>query len=387
MFRFLNQGDWAARYDDSEIDELIWAEIKASPSKGDFVCYLIHRLSNAKYRDEAQQRAAAISDAEDPAPIAYRRAIKRIRTLAESGNVTAMFHMGKIYAFGIATDQDLGAAIRWYEKAAEQNDVRACCNLGWLYQAGDGVAADKKKAYRLLSVGVANDMMVAVASVGMMRVVGEGCTQDVESGLQMMEQAFDAGYLNAGNHLSDLYLAGEHVPQDIELGHEWLMRVAQCGDARSMAILAHRFVTGSHGKHDYDQGMKLFSAALANGFTTAYLWLGGLYRDGQGVDTIWKKRRSGMHREPLRATRNARSHWPVLRRPMRRLRLRSNRFAYSEPLMSWRRRYSVRSLIPSALARSLRLPRKSVSHCRSTASLISASPAAGVAVGFSGWSR
>ena len=288
MFQFLNQGAWASGYDDSEIDEIIWAEIESSPSKDDFICYLLHRLSNATHRDEAQQRASAIED-DAPPPVGYPRAIERIRALAANGNATAMFHMGKIHAFGIAAERDMAVAISWYEKAAELNDIRACCNLGWLYQSGDGVAADKEKAYRLLSVGAENSMMVAVASVGMMRISGEGCARDIESGLRMMEDAFDAGYLNAGNHLSDLYLAGVHVTQDVDVGHEWLLRVAQSGDARSMAILGHRLVTGSYGKLDYEQGMKLLSAALQQGFVTAYLWIGSLYRDGLGVERDLEK--------------------------------------------------------------------------------------------------
>ncbi|MBS1187101.1 MAG: hcpD 1 [Burkholderiaceae bacterium] len=282
--KILNERTWEYDYDDSEIDDIIWSEIAASPSMGDFVCYLVHNLSHAKHRAEAQSRTAATGNDADPSPIHYPQAIERIRTLAQNGNATAMFHMGKVYAFGIATERDLSAAIGWYQQATDRGDIRASCNLGWLYQSGDGVAADKEKAFRLLSAGAENGMVVALASVGVMLVTGEGCSRDIVTGLQKLEHAFDAGYLNAGNHLSDLFFAGVHVPQDVEMGHEWLLRVAQKGDARSMAILGHHLISGSRGKQDYESGMKLFASALSHGFVTAHLWLGSLYRDGHGVE-------------------------------------------------------------------------------------------------------
>ena len=69
MRQLLQDRSWTYDYDDSEIDAIIWSEIKASPSMGDFVCYLIHRLSNAKHRDEAQQRIAAFIEGESMAPL------------------------------------------------------------------------------------------------------------------------------------------------------------------------------------------------------------------------------------------------------------------------------------------------------------------------------
>ena len=280
---------WDYDYDDSAIDDIIWSEISGSEAMADFVCYLVHKLADAKHTAEATARAAGSQSGDDAVPAGYLRAIGRLHALASSGNATAMFHMGKIHAFGIAIERDMPLAIEWYEKAVALGDVRAASNLGWLYQSGTGVPEDKTRAFELLSVGAANGMVVAAATVGMMRITGEGCARDVEAGLRMLESAFDAGYLNAGNHLSDLYFADEYVPRDIDLGHAWLLKVAERGDVRSMAILGHRLVSGSHGKQAYETGIKLLAVAIDKGFTLAYLWLGGLYRDGHGVERDLEK--------------------------------------------------------------------------------------------------
>lgn len=274
---------WPDSFDDREIEALIWSEIAASPARGDFACYLVHRLLKARHLDEARARYDSLGDA-DPEPQRYFKAIANIRALAERGHGGAMFHMGKVHALGIAVERDVAAAAEWYRNAAAHGDMRAHCNLGWMYQSGMGVPEDKAEAFRLLSIGAEHGVLSAKAAVGMMLLSGEGCAANAPRALQVLEEAFEAGYLNAGNCIADAYLAGELLPHDTELGHAWLARVAERGDARSMAILGHYLVTGSHGKTDVTHGIALMFDAINRGYTPAYAWLGALYEKGQGLE-------------------------------------------------------------------------------------------------------
>lgn len=284
MLRMSRESAWPSVYDDREIDEIIWSEIESSPSRGDFVCYLVHRLSRARYREEAQARSETMDDDEIAVPIGYPRAVMRIQALAESGNAAAMFHMGKIHALGIGIVQDLVSAKAWYEKAIELGEIRAHCNLGWLYQSGYGVVEDKEKAFHLLSIGADHGVVVARATIGLMLVTGDNRPAEPELGMKMLKEAFDAGYDNAGNHISDLYFAGKYVHKDIDLAHEWLFKVADRGDERTMAILGHYLVTGSHGKKNVEQGIKLLHDAIEKEYVPAYLWIGNIYKNGSGIE-------------------------------------------------------------------------------------------------------
>ena len=275
---------WPDSFDDSEIDALIWPTIAASPARGDFACYLVHRLLKARHLEEARTRYDSFDDAANPDPLHYFQAIEKIRSLAEHGHAGAMFHMGKVHALGIAVQQDMLQAAHWYGQAVAHGDMRAHCNLGWMYQAGLGVPENKVEALRLLSIGAAKGVLSAKAAVGMMLLSGEGCTADAEQALQMLTEAFEAGYLNAGNCIADAYLAGHYLPQDVECGHAWLARVAERGDARSMAILGHYLITGSHGKTDVTHGIASLYDAINHGYTPAYTWLGALYEKGQGIE-------------------------------------------------------------------------------------------------------
>ncbi len=273
---------WPSSYDDSQIDETVWSFIKDSKSAGDFACYLVHRLQNASYTEQAKQSYETLDELQ---PIQYFNAIEAIKTQAESGDSGAMFHLGKIFAIGIAVDQNLSEAERWYQRAVEHDDVRACCNLGWMYESGFGVEQDKAKAFELLLRGHDEGVLVAKATIAMMKMTGEGCQQDVESSIKLLEECFLSGYNNAANCLADMYFAGSVVEKDVEKGFAWLSRCAEKGDLRTMAIMGHYLVTGSHGKQDVSQGIGHLMTAVNMNYPEAHLWLGSLYEQGVGVDT------------------------------------------------------------------------------------------------------
>jgi len=275
---------WPASCDDSVIDDIIWSEIETSSSAGDFASYLVHRPQGARHMDEARVRYESIDERLDKLPVAYPRAIERIRALAEDGDAGAMFHLGKIHSIGIAVEQDFSLAEMWYLRAIDAGEIRAHCNLGWLYQSGFGVMQQKKKAFELLSVGAEKGVLASKATVGLMLLSGEGCQANVPQGVRMLEEAFHDGYNNAANCLADAYFAGTHVSQNIGLGFEWLGRAADRGDDRTMAILGHYLVTGSHGRTDVARGLAYLISAVNKGFSPAHLWLGTLYEQGRGVE-------------------------------------------------------------------------------------------------------
>lgn len=291
-----NEEVWPSSYDDREIDDIIWAEIKDSDSRGDFICYQIHRPQGWQHRDEAVARLQALEGG-DRTPVGYGRAVERIRALAESGHAGAMFHMGKFYVHGIGVTQNMRMAEDWYHKAIAAGEMRAASNMGWIYQFGFGdIFPNKEEAFRLLSMGAAAGIPAAKASIGLMCMNGDGCPVDAAKGMQLLLEAFDAGYTNAGNHLADTFFAGQHVPRDIEAGHAWLTKVAEAGDERTMAILGHYLATGSHGKTDVARGVALLEASIAKQYVPAYLWLANLYRHGQGVPKDLEKARDWLQK-------------------------------------------------------------------------------------------
>jgi uncharacterized protein len=286
-----NEDAWPPIFDDRVIDDIIWEEIKDSPSRGDFICYQIHRPQKGRHREAATEKLRTLEGG-DRLPVGYGRAVERIRKLAEQGDVNAMFHMGKLHVLGIGLPQDMVSAVAWYEKAIAHGEMRACCNLGWIYLYGFGpIFPNKKEAFRLLSIGAAHGVYIAKASLGQMYLAGDGVEVNKELGLALLKESFEEGYTNAGNHLADAYFTGKFFQPDFAAGHVWLSKVAERGDAKAMAILGFYLVAGSYGQTDVKRGLWLLEQAIEKEYMPAYLWMGNFYRKGQGVDRDLDKAR------------------------------------------------------------------------------------------------
>jgi TPR repeat protein len=66
---------------------------------------------------------------------------------ALAGNAAAQYELGRAFADGAATRQDLAEAARWYQQAADQGNARAQNDLAMLYTKGLGVPQDYVQAY------------------------------------------------------------------------------------------------------------------------------------------------------------------------------------------------------------------------------------------------
>jgi hypothetical protein len=73
--------------------------------------------------------------------------MEELRKLAEQGDPTAQFAVGRHYATGDEVKQDYVEAARWFGLAADRGYVPAQSALGAYYWSGRGVPKDLNKAY------------------------------------------------------------------------------------------------------------------------------------------------------------------------------------------------------------------------------------------------
>jgi TPR repeat protein len=114
----------AARHDDTAIDTLIWQEIADSNCPDDFRAYLRHKPEGALHLDDALEHLIRLDDADADGDARYDRAIDAIHQLAEQGNPTAQFHMGKLLTQGIGVPKDALQGHKWYRLAILQNEAQ-----------------------------------------------------------------------------------------------------------------------------------------------------------------------------------------------------------------------------------------------------------------------
>ena len=132
-------------FDDRKIDEILWSTIAKSDVAGYFSAYLQHRPEGASHLDKARERVREISTGPTRQTRQFQTAIEKIKSLADSGDPAALFHMGKFYANGTGVPSDGLKARQWYEKAIQAGELRACCNLGLMYLAGSGIEKNPRK--------------------------------------------------------------------------------------------------------------------------------------------------------------------------------------------------------------------------------------------------
>lgn len=78
----------------------------------------------------------------------YATAVQEWEQLAEQGNVTAQYYLGKMYRRGLGGVQDNEKAVKWYVEAAEQGLAAAQNDLGSIHKNGLIVAQDYAEAIK-----------------------------------------------------------------------------------------------------------------------------------------------------------------------------------------------------------------------------------------------
>ena len=94
----------------------------------------------------------------------YVRAVRLLRPLADSGNVSAQGRLASIYFWGgHGVPQDPAQAALWYRKAADQGNALAQAHLGLIYEHGYGVPRDPVMARMWLNLAVSRAPLLSMA--------------------------------------------------------------------------------------------------------------------------------------------------------------------------------------------------------------------------------
>ncbi|HUH95241.1 MAG TPA: tetratricopeptide repeat protein [Casimicrobiaceae bacterium] len=139
----------------------------------------------------------------------FAKAAELWRPLAESGNATAQYSLGTLYAEGKGVAQNDATAFGWFQKAAEQGNAVAQYNVGSSYASGTGVAQSYADAAKWFRRAADQGMAFAQLNLGLLYAAGNGVPQDNIEALKWLEIAFQG--LPAGGPAMDV----AHAIQDV----------------------------------------------------------------------------------------------------------------------------------------------------------------------------
>lgn len=242
------------------------------------------------------------------------------------------YRIGKMYAAGLGTDQDHGAAAQWFSRSANQRYKYAQYSLGGLYYHGKGVEKDFPEAFRLYSESAAQDFPYASFElgkmcrdgigteidpdasarhfaaaysgfcqlemqshddrlqyrIGWMLLHGIGTRKEPEAAKEYFEKSARLGNPHAQYQLAKLALSDVNAdPKRIAEALEWLAKSAEAGQDCAQYALAKLYRDGkdASGKgaveQDIDRAVELFEKAAAQENHYASYALGKLYLEGK----------------------------------------------------------------------------------------------------------
>lgn len=168
---------------------------------------------------------------------------------AKTGNRFAKYSLANCFYFGKGTAQDSAQALHWYAKAAERNMPYASYALARMYEKGEGTPPDEAKAQEYYKDALSAFMQTVKSDhaddhllykVGCMFRKGLGTPIDIRQAVNLFMQS--AQYQNkwAEYQLGRLYLfSADGISPDREQAVEWLTRSEDHGNEYATELLQH----------------------------------------------------------------------------------------------------------------------------------------------------
>jgi len=186
----------------------------------------------------------------------YSAALQDFRPLAESGDPTAQYELGRLFAGGHGVAEDYALAASWFRKAAEQGNRNAQLLLALMYARGQGVPQDDKQGW----------LWVGKATAGMAPGYRDNATR-----LYVITR----GSFDHGGALSPEQIAARALPT--------LRASAEQGNAGAQYNLALMYERGQGVPIDEPEAAFWYRKAADQGIVMAQRALGAMYREGRGV--------------------------------------------------------------------------------------------------------
>lgn len=128
----------------------------------------------------------------------FATALQIYRPLADKGQVLAEYILGLMYANGQGVPENYGEALKWLQKAAEHGEAKAQFSVGVLYFKGLGMPKNHAEALTWYRRAADQGNATALYNLGAMYAKGETVAQDSVTAYMMYTLAATRGIKAAG---------------------------------------------------------------------------------------------------------------------------------------------------------------------------------------------
>ena len=220
----------------------------------------------------------------------YQKAFEWFERSAKQKNKFAQFSLANLYYYGSGVEKDLSQAFLWYQRASSQGQPYAAYSIAQMYRYGEYVTKDNDTAQRyykqalsgflkIESDDMANDDLFY--KLGQMFKFGLGTDSDVTKAIEYFRRSAEMNNKNGLFEYGKALLIGEHIPQDTDSALKILEKAVKLKNSNAKRFLALEYISGEHLEQDFEKGIALLTECADSGDVIASYRLGKIYLQGE----------------------------------------------------------------------------------------------------------
>ena len=220
----------------------------------------------------------------------YEKAFEWFERSAKQKNKFAQFSLANLYYYGSGVEKDLSQAFLWYQRSSSQGQPYAAYSIAQMYRYGEYVTKDNDTAQRyykqalsgflkIESDDMANDDLFY--KLGQMFNLGLGTDSDVTKAIEYFRRSAEMNNKNGLFEYGKALLTGEHIPQDTDSAVKLLEKAVKLKNSNAKRFLALEYISGEHLEQDFEKGIALLTECADSGDVIASYRLGKIYLQGE----------------------------------------------------------------------------------------------------------
>ena len=220
----------------------------------------------------------------------YQKAFEWFERSAKQKNKFAQFSLANLYYYGSGIEKDLSRAFLWYQRSSSQGQPYAAYSIAQMYRYGEYVTKDNDTAQRyykqalsgflkIESDDMANDDLFY--KLGQMFKLGLGTNSDVTKAIEYFRRSAEMNNKNGLFEYGKALLIGEHIPQNTDSAVKLLEKAVKLKNSNAKRFLALEYISGEHLEQDIEKGIALLTECADSGDVIASYRLGKIYLQGE----------------------------------------------------------------------------------------------------------
>ena len=220
----------------------------------------------------------------------YQKAFEWFERSAKQKNKFAQFSLANLYYYGSGIEKDLSQAFLWYQRSSSQGQPYASYSIAQMYRYGEYVTKDNDTAQRyykqalsgflkIESDDMANDDLFY--KLGQMFKIGLGTDSDVTKAIEYFKRSAEMNNKNGLFEYGKALLIGEHIPQNTDSAVKLLEKAVKLKNSNAKRFLALEYISGEHLEQDIEKGIALLTECADGGDVIACYRLGKIYLQGE----------------------------------------------------------------------------------------------------------